>query len=134
MTRFGDEFANGFPRYPLVSSVNTMAEDRRNGRNLIDVVGRVVWGKQRDPLHAFEIFLQDETGNIIKLMLNNVPNNWMGTVLAAITNKSIMFVSRLKMVHRGLNNMLVSTILADFAVEPIMPEADTIREMFVGEN
>ena len=43
------------------------------------------------------------SGNIIKLMLNNVPNNWMGTVLAAITNKSIMFVSRLKMVHKGLS-------------------------------
>ncbi|KAL4591318.1 hypothetical protein LXL04_004276 [Taraxacum kok-saghyz] len=122
MTRFGDEFANGFPRYPLVSSVNTMAEDRRNGRNLIDVYMHLT----RLPLNY--------SGNIIKLMLNNVPNNWMGTVLAAITNKSIMFVSRLKMVHKGLNNMVVSTILTDFAVEPIMPEADTIREMFVGEN
>ncbi|KAL4587469.1 hypothetical protein LXL04_000340 [Taraxacum kok-saghyz] len=129
LTWLADDFANTFPRYSLVSNVTTLADNHTKRKMLINVVGRVVWGKRRR-LHAFVLFLQDETGNIIKFKLNNLPLYLMEKVYLAINNKHTMYVSRVKLVHEKFYNVLVSTALTDFAMDPYMPEAERIKERY----
>ncbi|CAI9263478.1 unnamed protein product [Lactuca saligna] len=120
----------GYPLYPIVSTVTTVAQDHTNKRRLVDVVGRIVWGNRIRQLRSFELILQDETGNVTKLLLYNVPANLMIKVIVATYNKSILYVSCMKLVHNNLGNLLVSTVLTDFDVEPQMYEADRIRARY----
>ena len=84
--RLGDKVDNIFPRYPTLWSVNTLANDQSVEKKLIgmfttilhlhmtrrivllnkrwfflDVVGRIVWGKQTLAFYGYELYLQDET-------------------------------------------------------------------------
>ncbi|CAI9294094.1 unnamed protein product [Lactuca saligna] len=129
-TRLASDFASGYPLYPIVSTVTTVAQDHTNKRRLVDVVGRIVWGNRIRQLRSFELILQDETGNVTKLLLYNVPANLMIKVIVATYNKSILYVSCMKLVHNNLGNLLVSTVLTDFDVEPQMYEADRIRARY----
>ncbi|CAI9265663.1 unnamed protein product [Lactuca saligna] len=83
------------------------AQDHTNKRRLVDVVGRIVWGNRIRQLRSFELILQDETGNVTKLLLYNVPANLMIKVIVATYNKSILYVSCMKLVHNNLGQLKI---------------------------
>ncbi|KAL4574150.1 hypothetical protein LXL04_020975 [Taraxacum kok-saghyz] len=108
LTRLADDFTNTFPRYSLVSTVTTLADDHTKRKMLISMF----------------------KGNIIKFKLNNLPLYLMKKVYLAINNKHTMYVSRVKLVHEKFYNVLVSTALTEFAMDPYMPEAERIKERY----
>ncbi|KAL4588914.1 hypothetical protein LXL04_001813 [Taraxacum kok-saghyz] len=87
LTRLADDFANTFPRYSLVSTVTTLADDHTKRKMLISIRGR-------------ESSL-GETKEITCICL----------------------------ISPGYN-VLVSTALTDFAMDPYMPEAERIKERY----
>ncbi|KAL4563840.1 hypothetical protein LXL04_027888 [Taraxacum kok-saghyz] len=130
LTRLPDKFVENFPIYPLVSSITSLLQANTNRRMLIDVLGKIIWGVRiNKPFLAYHLILLNEMGNIIHLYLNRIPYHRMVSVILAKHHQSIIYVSRVKLVHRPqLNNFLVSTTLSDFDIHPIMPEAQMINE------
>ncbi|KAL4580594.1 hypothetical protein LXL04_016794 [Taraxacum kok-saghyz] len=149
----------GFPLYPRVHSFTTLLEDHTNPKRLIGTFKDfIILGVRRKPFLAYHLILMNEMGNIIHLMLNHIWINLMVSVIFAKRDRSIIFVSWLKLVHEHLStlhiyerqslflfinicilirslyinakNILVSTKLTDFTVHPNMPEAQRIIEVF----
>ncbi|KAL4582397.1 hypothetical protein LXL04_006945 [Taraxacum kok-saghyz] len=101
LTRLPHKFVGNFPIYPLVSSITSLLQDNTNRRMLIDVVGKIIWDV-RIIKHflAYHLILLNEMGNIIHLYLNRIPYHRMVSVILAKHHRSIIYVSRVKLVHR----------------------------------
>ncbi|MFS8003945.1 hypothetical protein Hanom_Chr13g01219811 [Helianthus anomalus] len=145
----------GFRLYPLVPSIKTLMHDRRSVKLMIgtyklfithifvyyaflihnikiiyfviDVVGRIVTGERiKDHFH-FVILLQDVTGHIMQISLYDTRHNDILKTYREIKRKSILYVSRVKLVRQPEWNVLRSTDFSTVVFEPNMPEAHDIR-------
>ncbi|KAL4568048.1 hypothetical protein LXL04_023649 [Taraxacum kok-saghyz] len=112
---------NGFPLYPRVHSFTTLQEDHTNRKRLIgtfkDFIILLV-KVRRKPFLAYHLILVNEMGNIIHLMLYHIPINLMVSVIIAKHDQSIIFVSRLKLIHEHLNVCAISVKFDYTKVDP----------------
>ncbi|XP_021980074.2 uncharacterized protein LOC110876205 [Helianthus annuus] len=111
----------GASLYPLVPSIIELKHDRRPQMDIVDVVGRIIEGK-RDRC-CFELSLQDKTGHTIQLFLSALKPSDVIRSIRAVQQRSIIYVSRLKLVHLPDINILKSTELRTITYEPDMVEA-----------
>ncbi|MFS7976279.1 hypothetical protein Hanom_Chr10g00890621 [Helianthus anomalus] len=128
----------GFRLYPLVPSIKTLMHDRRSVKLMI---GRIVTGERiKDHFH-FVILLEDVTkiflvsnkiiicdnGHIMRISLYDTRHTDILKTYREIKRKSILYVSRVKLVRQPEWNVLRSTDFSTVVFEPNMPEAHDIR-------
>ncbi|KAJ9561616.1 hypothetical protein OSB04_006776, partial [Centaurea solstitialis] len=114
--------------------VSSWAHLYRNGPNVVGKIimkGRVTYVRDGDlfRMSSCELFLQDETGCIIKLRVYDTDETRIVKIARAAGTKAILFASRVKLIHLKSMNILHSTALTKIAVDPDMPEAHIIRLM-----
>ncbi|MFS7913950.1 hypothetical protein Hanom_Chr02g00147721 [Helianthus anomalus] len=98
--------------------------DRRSVKLMI---GRIVMGERiKDHFH-FVILLQDMTGHIMRISLYDTRHTDILKTYREIKRKSILYVSRVKLVRQPEWNVLRSTYFSTVVFEPNMPEAHDIR-------
>ncbi|KAF3329510.1 Phosphoribosyl pyrophosphate (PRPP) synthase 3 isoform 3 [Carex littledalei] len=128
-----------FPLYPMVSSIETIYGIQR-GNHLIDVVGRVCYGHKVEYLNrdggyrvpALEIYLLDWTCNVIALVLIGLPLTNHVRIVRACHDKSIIFVTRVKVILHTPLNYLQATDISSVTFDPMMPEVLALRHSFIG--
>ncbi|XP_078151655.1 uncharacterized protein LOC144546928 isoform X2 [Carex rostrata] len=114
-----------FPLYPMVSSIETIY-GIQHGNHLIDVVGRVCYGYKVEYLNrvpALEIYLLDWTCNVIALVLMGLPLTNHVRLVRACHDKSVIFITRVKVIVHTPLNYLQATDISSVTFDPIMPEA-----------
>ncbi|CAI9285428.1 unnamed protein product [Lactuca saligna] len=136
--RLADAIISWFPVFPLVPSIKSLVEDRTERKMMIDIVGKIIRGKRKYSryfglltLTSFTLYLQDESGSIIKMKLHitDRTRHQIVRTVYAIKRKYIIFVSRVKLVHLDSMNILISTKLSNVEFQPRMPEAFNIINM-----
>ncbi|KAF3334326.1 hypothetical protein FCM35_KLT20930 [Carex littledalei] len=123
-----------FPLYPMVSSIETIY-GIQHGNHLIDVVGRVCYGHKVEYLNsgggyrvpALEIYLLDMTCNVIALVLMGLPLTNHVRLVRACHDKSIIFVTRVKVILHTPLNYLQATDISSVTFDPIMPEVFALK-------
>ncbi|KAL4554351.1 hypothetical protein LXL04_039572 [Taraxacum kok-saghyz] len=94
-TRFTLLEDNNFPFYPLVHTIETLVRIPRR-RLLIDVVGKVISWRLLGFNCVFELLLQDHSGFVIKLILNDGPGRLPVVLARAFIGQWVMYVSHVK--------------------------------------
>jgi len=123
-----------FPTYPMVPSIEQI-NGIQCGNYLTDVVGRVCYGHKVQYLNrngghrvpALEIYLLDWTCNVIALVLIGLPLTNHVRIVRAIQDKSIVFVTRLKVVVHKPLNYLEGTDISSVHFDPMMPEVLALK-------
>ncbi|KAK9058181.1 hypothetical protein SSX86_023021 [Deinandra increscens subsp. villosa] len=124
-------FTNDIPRrfrlYPLVPSLETLAHDKASLKLITDVLGKIIRHERR--FQHFVLELQDVTDKTIQIFLYDPPEVLLVKAFRAMLDKSIVYISRVKLVRKHTMNFLKSTQYTKIVYEPDMPEAHHIRIM-----
>lgn len=118
-----------FPLYPLVTSIESLVKMQRL-RLMIDVVGKVISGRFLGRNCAYEMTLQDKSGYVINLTLNDAPETLPFMLSLAIRDHWVIYVARVKLCEQGGHNYLSSTYISRVRFRPIMPEAEEISLIY----
>ncbi|KAI3709788.1 hypothetical protein L2E82_39554 [Cichorium intybus] len=79
-------------------------------RLMIDVVGKVISGRFLGRNCAYEMTLQDKSGYVINLTLNDAPETLPFMLSLAIRDHWVIYVARVKLCEQGGHNYLSSTV------------------------
>ncbi|XP_078171438.1 uncharacterized protein LOC144565518 [Carex rostrata] len=107
-----------FPTYPMVPSIEQI-NGIQCGNYLTDVVGRVCYGHKVQYLNqdgghrvpTLEIYLLDWTCNVIPMVLIGLPLTNHVRIVRVIQDKSIIFVTRLKVIVHKPRTIFISSLM-----------------------
>ncbi|KAL4568460.1 hypothetical protein LXL04_024073 [Taraxacum kok-saghyz] len=93
------------------------------------VVGKVISWRFLGFNCVFELLLQDHSGFVIKLILNDGPGRLPGVLARAFIGQWVIYVSHVKYREWGGTNYLYSTHISKVVSLPVMPEAEANRNL-----
>ncbi|XP_078158085.1 uncharacterized protein LOC144553760 [Carex rostrata] len=123
-----------FAIYPTPQPIDQIKAIPR-GKYLTDVLGQVSYAHQvnfvewrgRELVPSVKIYLFHPTGTVIPLLMVGKPFENNPGVLQAIEQKSIIFVTRVKVLVDTPYNHLLATDISTVHFNPQMPEYEELR-------